>query len=91
VRTTPLIGEKAWFGPRRVGWGLSPITAEGWLVTIVLLGLGFVAARKWPQNQIARATPSLVLVAIALAKGTSPGGKQARATVLASLGSGEES
>src|ERR1019366_1097023 len=25
VRTAPLIGRKAWFGPRRFGWGLDPV------------------------------------------------------------------
>ena len=81
VRTTPLIGDKAWFGPRRVGWGLSPITIEGWIVTAGLLGLAAVAARRWPANQLARSAPSIGLVAIALAKGTAPGGRRARAAL----------
>jgi hypothetical protein len=84
MRTVPLVGEKAWFGPRRFGWGLSPITIEGWIVTGVMLGLGFAAARKWPGNQVARAVPSVGLAAIALAKGTAPGGRQARSAFLAS-------
>jgi hypothetical protein len=54
VRTTPLIGEKPWFGPRRAGWGFAPVSWEGWAVIAVF-------------------------VAIAIAKGTSPGGRRARA------------
>jgi len=81
MRTTPLIGEKPWFGPRRVGWGLSPITIEGWIATAGLLGLAAVAARKWPGNQLARSAPSIGLVVIALAKGTAPGGPRARSAL----------
>jgi Domain of unknown function (DUF222) len=35
MRTRPILGRKAWFGPRRMGWGLSPVTPEGWAVTLV--------------------------------------------------------
>ena len=42
MRTTPLIGEKAWFGPRRAGWGLAPITWEGWALVAVFVILAFL-------------------------------------------------
>ena len=83
MRTTPLVGKKAWFGPRRFGWGLSPITTEGWIVVAVLVAVGLVARRKWPNKPVARAVPSIGLLLISLAKGTSPGGKQARSIVMA--------
>lgn len=41
---------KPWFGPKRIGWGISPKTWQGYLITIVgslVLGLlvaGIVAA-----------------------------------------------
>jgi len=28
------LGRKAWFGPKRTGWGLSPVSPEGWAVLL---------------------------------------------------------
>ncbi|HVB93106.1 MAG TPA: hypothetical protein VND67_02220, partial [Acidimicrobiales bacterium] len=78
MRTTPLLGEKVWFAPRRLGWGLSPVSVEGWVVTGVAIGLGIWAARKLPDRPWIRRVPGLVLLAIALIKGTAPGGPRAR-------------
>jgi hypothetical protein len=25
-----MVGRKAWVGPRRLGWGLAPVSPEGW-------------------------------------------------------------
>jgi hypothetical protein len=74
MRTKPLLGRKAWFGPRRMGWGLGPASAEGWAVTAVA-----VAAAAWlAATDDHRVWPSLlavaVLLVIAFVKGTSPGG-----------------
>lgn len=33
------ITKKAWFGSRKVGWGLSPSSWEGWLATLVFIVL----------------------------------------------------
>ncbi len=30
---------KAWFGPRRLGWGASPRRWEGWAVTLAFVAL----------------------------------------------------
>jgi hypothetical protein len=74
VRTKPLVGRKAWFGPRRMGWGLSPVTAEGWAVVAISVAAIIVLAT------IERHAPWLplivvaVLLAITFLKGTSPGG-----------------
>ena len=27
--------KKPWFGPKRYGWGLSPQTWQGWVITLV--------------------------------------------------------
>lgn len=35
---------KPWFGPKRIGWGISPKTWQGYVVTILgalILGLAF--------------------------------------------------
>ena len=31
------ITKKAWFGPKKVGWGLSPKSWEGWLATLIFI------------------------------------------------------
>jgi hypothetical protein len=76
VRTTPLIGSKVWFGPHRVGWGLGPASIEGWAVTIAA-ALASRATRRWPRRSVRRNLPRVALVAIALLKGTAPGGPRA--------------
>ena len=37
---------KGWFGPKTIGWGISPSSWQGWVVTIVFLAL-FAAAMRW--------------------------------------------
>jgi hypothetical protein len=74
VRTKPLIGRKVWFGPRRLGWGLSPVTAEGWAVLVIgaaaaVLLFSIDRHYRW-LGMIAVA----VTIIIAFLKGTSPGG-----------------
>ncbi len=65
-----------WFGPHRIGWGLGPASVEGWMVTAVALVASHVA-RRWPRTSVKRNLPSFALVAIALLKGTAPGGPRA--------------
>ena len=82
MRTTPLIGEKAWFGPRRFGWGLDPVSPEGWTIAAIAV-LVSVAARR--GEGAARLWAGLLLGALILAavlKGTSPGGPRARRAFL---------
>jgi hypothetical protein len=79
VRTSPLIGRKAWFGPRRVGWGLGPVSTEGWLVTLGFTVLALstskrAVAPKWVRYPILGGFFLLLVL-----KGTSPGGARARA------------
>jgi hypothetical protein len=78
MRTTPLVGEKVWFAPRRLGWGLSPISVEGWIATVESVGLGFVVTRPRPERRGLRRLPGTGLLAIALVKGAGPGGRRAR-------------
>lgn len=75
---TPLIGTKAWFGPRRFGWGLGPVSPEGWAVT-ALSGalLWFLGARRVPAT--ARAGVLAAVLTVVVLKGTAPGGPRARA------------
>jgi hypothetical protein len=78
MRTSPLVGKKAWFGPRRLGWGLEPVSVEGWVVTVA----GFVAsrwvARRTGGNRLFKHLVGIAFLTTALLKGTSPGGRKAR-------------
>lgn len=74
MRTKPLLGQNAWFGPKRLGWGLSPVSSEGWALSAVAvvsaLGLAATAGRyRWTS-----VLPVIVLLVIVFLKGTSPGG-----------------
>ena len=73
VRMTPLIGRKVWFGPRRYGWGLNPVSPEGWAVMVVSVAAIIVVAAvthvRWAAIFVA-----IAMVAVTFLKGTSPGG-----------------
>jgi MFS-type transporter involved in bile tolerance (Atg22 family) len=76
MRTRPLLGRKAWFGPRRKGWGLSPVSAEGWVVSlaaaIAAIALGTLGHReRWTA-----VLPVILLLVIVFLKGTAPGGQR---------------
>jgi hypothetical protein len=78
VRTSPLIGQKAWFGPRRLGWGLAPVSPEGWVVAATGTLLGVVASRRGTRRRATRLSVSAALLLIVVLKGTAPGGPLAR-------------
>jgi hypothetical protein len=94
MRTKPLLGQKAWFGPRQLGWGLSPVSAEGWVVTAAAaaatVGLAVADRRDRWTALIARKSAIVVipLVVIVFLKGTSPGGPRAWEEFQASKGRG---
>ena len=77
MRTTPLIGTKPWFGPRKFGWGLEPVSPEGWLLTAVVVGAGF-AEKGHDERRVYTRPISILSVAVIFLKGTSPGGPKAR-------------
>ena len=83
MRTRPILGEKLWFAPRRVGWGLDPITWEGWLATAVAVATAGILNRRGLKMQAAAV--ALCLAALALLKGTSPGGARKLAQMKAEL------
>ncbi|MDA8271167.1 MAG: hypothetical protein M0Z39_07150 [Actinomycetota bacterium] len=74
MRTSPLIGKKAWFGPHRIGWGLGPRSPEGWILTAVAVAASLITASRWPNRPAIRLLPITAYVVIAILKGTSPGG-----------------
>ncbi len=81
MRLTPLVGTKVWFGPRRLGWGLEPVSVEGWAATAVLLVVGWKARRSLNQPMAWALVTAYVVLAVL--KGTAPGGPRARAALAA--------
>jgi hypothetical protein len=77
MRTKPLLGRKAWFGPRRLGWGLSPVSAEGWAVTGVAAAAAVGLATAGRHERWTALLVVVVLLVIVFLKGTSPGGPRA--------------
>jgi hypothetical protein len=77
VRTSPLIGRKAWFGPRRLGWGLAPVAPEGWAVVAAGAAVA-VVARARGGGRAAQVSVLTALLLVVVLKGTAPGGPLAR-------------
>jgi apolipoprotein N-acyltransferase len=77
VRTKPLVGRKAWFGPRRYGWGLTPVTVEGWAVSAIAIAAIIVLASADRHSRWLALIVVAALLAITFLKGTSPGGPAA--------------
>ena len=38
--------KRGWFGPKRIGWGVSPRSWQGWAVTAVFIAL-LAASMRW--------------------------------------------
>ncbi len=47
MRSAPIGGRTAHFGPRRLGWGLGPVTRERWIVIAALAGLSTWLQRRY--------------------------------------------
>lgn len=41
----PGTGRRPWFGPKRIGWGLRPVTWQGWLVTVAAVAAIYLIVR----------------------------------------------
>jgi hypothetical protein len=80
MRTKPLLGRKAWFGPRPMGWrwGWVPVSPEGWAVTLVaIVAVACMAVLIRHGWRIALIVVVALLIVMFL-KGTSPGGARER-------------
>jgi hypothetical protein len=77
MRTKPLIGRKVWFGPRRFGWGLVPVSIEGWAVLAIGIATAAVVASADRHARWLGLVVAAVTIIITLLKGTSPGGPAA--------------
>jgi hypothetical protein len=87
MRTKPLIGEKPWFGPPWLGWGVGPVSIEGWAATaaatVAARALAKRAAARGEDPKRAQRAPSLALLALVAVKGTPPGGRKAHRRLMA--------
>ena len=73
----PRLTKDPWFGPKRVvGWGWTPITAAGWLVTLatIVLVVASLTTLPRPFNALGVVAVALAFGAIAALTGTPPGG-----------------
>ena len=59
---------KGWFGPKRIGWGISPRGWQGWVVTVVFIA-SVAATMRWlrPTLEASTALPSAALTFAILA------------------------
>lgn len=78
VRVRPLVGHKVWFRPRGWGgWGWSPASWEGWVVIGVYMVLVLGVSGTLRNESVVlgvSAIATAVLLMLATAKGTTPGG-----------------
>ncbi len=63
-----------WFGPKRIGWGWTPITWQGWLLTAVFIA-AVMAVPMLPGIRYRFALVSgLTVITLPIVTGTRPGG-----------------
>jgi hypothetical protein len=67
------ITTKPWFGPKRFGWGWTPITWEGWLSVLVWIGLFYLAIQYYGANWLLMITLIAVLIIFSYMTGGNPG------------------
>lgn len=69
--------KKAWFHKRRIGWGVSPASLEGWLVTIGFIIIAPLVGMHYSEESITRyailTATVFIFIAIILLTGESPG------------------
>ncbi|MGZ4198958.1 MAG: hypothetical protein ACXVP1_02100 [Thermoleophilia bacterium] len=67
---------REWFDRKRVGWGVRPVSWQGWLLTVVYLLSAYVAARALAAHHVvlfvlglAAITAVYVVVVLATSRG----------------------
>jgi hypothetical protein len=53
---------RVWFGQKRIGWGARPVAWQGWALTVLYVGLGYVAARMLAAHHVALFVTALVVL-----------------------------
>ncbi|MDN5759837.1 MAG: hypothetical protein L0H59_15145 [Tomitella sp.] len=67
--------ETAWFGPKTIGWGWSPRSWQGWLITGVFVALTIASAVVFSGAAvpIAIAVLAVLFIGVATVTGDPPG------------------
>jgi len=74
----------AWFGPRRYGWGWSPSSWQGWVVTIAFVVVSRVVLSLWPKRAaVAMVGLVAAFLGVVLVTGDPPGSRQGQPRVAA--------
>ena len=66
---------RPWFAPRRIGWGLKPVSWQGWLLTVAYIAIVIVAAhwlagpQPWIFWTVLAATTVVYFLVAILTKG----------------------
>ena len=71
------VTRKAWFGPKRVGWGLSPRSWQGWLTIAAFVAAFWVSLSVW-HSILAGVACLAALAAVILLTSDPPGGSFGR-------------
>ena len=70
--------KEPWFGPKRsLGWGWTPVSWQGWVVTLLFLGLivtASLAVRSVPLKTAVILALLALLLIVAVVTGDPPGG-----------------
>lgn len=76
MRIRPIIGRKAWFGPKSLGWGWGPIAWEGWIAGVVFIAIVSLYPILFDDTHrdVVALSATGALILLCLLKGTSPGG-----------------
>ncbi len=54
------VTKTAWFGPKRWGWGWSPVSWQGWAVTIGFAVIGQIVKNALPRRRATLVTLGMV-------------------------------
>ena len=74
MRIKPIVGKRAWFGPKTLGWGWGPISWEGWTAAVAFVAVVFGYPIVFDGAHLVALGAVGVLTLLCLVKGTSPGG-----------------
>jgi hypothetical protein len=69
------MSRRQWFGPRRFGWGWSPVTWQGWVVVAVYVALliAVAALTSTATTLVVAGTATVLLFGVMVLTGGRPG------------------
>ena len=68
----------AWFGPKRWGWGWSPVSWQGWVVTVAFAAVGQILRNVLPPRRAALMALAMVaaFLGVVVLTGDPPGSRR---------------